>query len=749
MTLDINTALPSNIRKNVFRITIIVRITVLVGLVVIFTSSQSILIDLPAQNIINPTVTNKITQFNTEPPSRRIRSSFLNEELAVIRNKIDYHDLEEALSRTLRLKNQYAENLAIRELLFEVYLKKGLFEKSEIELTFIRTRRNDSQTRYLTAQLELAKATQNSYLTLSLMRGTGILAYTKEERTQLLASISLASELIAEDARFFKAHLLLCKAFILIGNTLAAQKHSTAYKNLSGKDKQWFDCEIHLQLLEKPLPQKTLRSLLREYLATFERDANFSALEALFYRRTGNYNDALKAINNALYFNANQREYIAEKIDLLYATKNYSDLITFLKNHPGTTREERARRLYIEALAYFLTYKQSTELRPAKKAYPPHSARTYNRKTLSHWTFNKKAKPEANLYNKLAAVLTYDNENEIPRYFYETLVAHNTRFTHPVRETLAAYHLNQATTRLNQGNINVARAYYLRAISLAPQDSTVREAYLDFLITNKLLRAYEEELNIITTLKNEDPAEQDYKSKTRLELVKKATRGDLENRYNITRDEHLREGIRLLVVTPPPVNFAHQTPTFFYLTALIEAMLESTLETSYYFTPTFTSTHHLEQALGNEDYDYVLAYTITDNPKNLKFTYTVTNVNSRNIIKEGDIIVKNKSRLLPAFQKWQQTLERSMKRRGRILRITDNKLILSLGKRQILEPLTENPTFYVEKNQIGAPPTLLGPFPIKQIEERVSLGEVRDYFTLANIKLGEAIIMSPLVETLP
>ncbi len=648
----------------------------------------------------------------------------LTQTLAELRLDLQQYQLETGLARATRLVTQYPEVLELRELLFAFYLNKGIFQQSAAELVFIRQRRDDEQTQYLTAQLALArgKAEVNAAVKIQYLQ----------------QSVILALAIVQTHKRFLPPRLLLCETYILLGNLRAARTESDVYSSIGGEDRDWFYCTLKLELATTPLPVEILRSLFARYEANFARDAHYFALAAVFAEQRGAPQQALKALDQALYLYPQHPEYVQHKQTLLYQLGAYQELAAFIGKLPQQTAAARATALYTEALLYFLDFR---EHRAAPMPAVPPAAQALM------WRFAPEAQPQDAVYAKLEAALSAAPEQEVFRFFYEELVRANTAFTAHQRGRLAETHTELARRALARGAEAEARVYFLRALSLAPQNLPLRKQYAAFLKTTKQLRRYGEELSIIETLATAEPDEEQatvYKREAARELIGKATRTDLETRYQVRRDEHIREGAKLLVVTTqPPQQLA--AAKLFYLERIFSAMLMQQLSHSLTLQPEAVAAAELERTLAAAEYDAVLTYQVTLEAKQLRLTYRLVSAVTRELITESSIAVSANRRFFKTLLTLTQQLERALLKRGRILRIDEHKLLLSLGREQLPaagaggKPL---PVFYVQQAAGStAAASFAGPFPITQLEERVSLGEVRNSFMLRELELGAAVIV--------
>ena len=395
------------------------------------------------------------------------------QNLTHISNLIADDKLIEATQKSLEKSLLSPNDVSIKKILAEIYLKRGLYEKAQREINYL---------------LALTKRVDHLYLQAKLHQLKG--EWEECEK--------VCYQMLARNRQYIPALLLLAQ-------THEHNKHydlaDINYKDISlinPKDRDFLiQYSLYLikqnRLKEANSPIKLLRRLFPEH--------HRSLYVFSFYRFKRNQNKlALHYINKALFYKPANQDYQQLLFDIYLREKNYQAVINWLK-----TKKDKGDEWVFFNLAYY----QFSSLKPEGFKI-----------ALAHYP---------TILTNLKKSLKKNSQNEYVRFFTENFVIDNTHFNHPDRLSLANYHQNRADFLSEIGDYDLANYHYLRAVSIIPEDHLAREAYTRFLKQTKKWHDYSRQLKVVKTLTPLDSFELD----TKIEIIDRKLASSLTKRRRV------------------------------------------------------------------------------------------------------------------------------------------------------------------------------------------------------------------------
>lgn len=627
----------------------------------------------------------------------QVSAKFIDRQLEKITQRLQDKKIQDALALTLKLKQQAPNDIKVREMLFDIYVKKKLIALAEKELLFLEKRNQNVQTLY---------------------RRAIILKW----QNKIKESVLLTKEILRQNQEFAQAHLFL--ADLLRQQKLfdQARVQLNLYQNKTGKTREYLlisakididDLKNQEKSLENSSASSSLQRLkktLQKYVETFDKDSEYHVVNAHYYFLMKKYEESLENIEKALFLSTHNEDLQKQKIITLYYKKDIFSLIAYLESIKNwTNKNDRKKYLYLLGFLHF--YKEKIKGKD--------------------WAIADKKYLLQKVIPPLLQAHQIEPEDEKIQFFIESLLRENTELTHPLRWRFAKKHLEKAQFFLNAGEKIKARYAFLRALTLSPQEPLIRKAYLEFLKKEKLYKALLDEMMILGKL-TENAFLQDYKNETLLELLQKKEKQTLMYQNHLTPQIIASEEKNKLLLLYENVSWEKQF-SFPYRQIVIRDLLKEKLSYSHLLRVNIALKQRKEITLNKSQYDYYLDMKIIEKKDQLKTSVTLYDASSQEKKMQKVFFYKQNERHLKMSSDIAQSIEKILPKKGKILKIDNHHVIFSLGK---IHGVKKGDVFEIKTEE-----KVLGPFPIVTIEERISLGKVTDYLLLPQIKLHQLVIV--------
>lgn len=635
-------------------------------------------------------------QLFSKPPE--ISAETIDSRIAIINQRLKDKKINDALKLTLDLKNKAPYDIKVRELLFEIYIAKRLLKLAEQELNFLESRNQKSQTLYKRARL----------LQLQNKR--------KESK-------ELVQQILEQDENFAEAHLLWANLLREEKLFREARIQLEIYEGSVGRNAPFLltsalieaDREEDLGIRSTEKMEQAL-SLMRENLEEYskkfgENNSDYYTIKTRYLFLINDYQGALEEVERAIFFDELNEDLRQQKIAILYFKKDVRALISYIESLPEWT-EKSAQKKYLYLLGYLHFYKEKIQ--------------------GSDWQVPDDAYLLSRILPPLLKAHQLEPEDELIEFFIESLLLANLPLTHALRERFAKTHLNRAMSSMKSGEKTQTRYSLLRAIQLAPQDIATREAYAQFLKNEKLFTALLEEMYILRNLMGQDFSN-DYKWQTQLELLEKQQREKTLQREKIKVEDIAREERNRVLFLYENVSWQQQWPVPYREIITRDLLLEK-FNYSHLFRTTAKSSDRLEQNLALASYDYYLKFQANDENELLDFSINLYDANSRQEVFADNASFSGNHRYLKSVNALTKSFNDFLPKKGHILKINGYKIILSFGR---IHGVKKDDRFQIETKD-----GWIGDFPLIEVDERVSIGEVRDFLLLPKIKLKDRVLIT-------
>lgn len=633
--------------------------------------------------------------FNQQP---EISADAIDRQIAIINQRLQDKKINDALKLTLDLKSKAPYDIKVRELLFEIYIAKKLLKLAEQELIFLENNSQSSETLYRRARL----------LQLQNKR--------KESR-------ELVDQLLEQYEDFADTHLLLANLLREEKLFREARIQLEIYEGRVGRNASFLlssalieaDREEHVGIRSSEVMKQALvrmRNNLDEYSKKFDaNNSDYYTIKTRYLFLVRDYQAALEEVERAIFFDELNEDLRKQKVAILYFKKDIQALISYIEQLP-TWNEKVDQKNHLYLLGYLHFYKEKTQ--------------------GDDWKVPDNTYLLRKILPPLLKAYQLETEDELIQFFIESLLLANLELTHPLRERFSQIHLKRAMSSLKAGEKTQARYSFLRAINLSPQDVSVRKDYSKFLKNEKLFTALLEEMYILQNLMGEDFTS-DYKWQTQLELLEKQEKQKTLQRENIKVEDIANEERTRILLLYENVSWQQQWP-FPYREIITRDLLLEKFNYSHIFRTTVDLADRLEGALALASYDYYLKFQSTDENEALNFSLNVFDATSRQQVFTDDASFSGNHRYLKAVNTLSKSFNDFLPIKGQILKIDGYKIILSFGE---IHGVKKEDRFQIETKD-----GWIQDFPLIEINERVSIGEVRDFLLLPKIKLNDRVLIT-------
>lgn len=578
-----------------------------------------------------------------------------------------HEEVEEILSKS-------PNYFPAQTLLFRITLDKKLFAKAGELLKALLKNRETEETRLLASDYYLATgdlAKSRDY----------ILKVLDKDRRSMDALLNLA--LIEEKNGYVSRATSLFKEAGLIQDS--HPRYLYEYGKYLVRQKRLSELDGHLEKFRKALP---------------ESDVYYHVL-SLSYSSAGKYDEALKAIQKALYYQPEKTAYLEQLRNVYEKSGRSRDLIAFLKKDPSTSRDYLAN--------YLLAYAYYTQNRKASWILPDTNFNTYN------------------IFPYLDKALSLNENQEFVRFFTEELAVKNYPLAHPLREKYARFHRERAAFFSEAGDFDKMQLAYLRLLKLVPQNISDRENYAKYLKDQGYDASYLEELRLI---RNFSPAE-NFKVNARIQLLERKLRGSVGDKYGFDPLEVDWVKNRVMLV---PV-FAMENKVLPNAEEILNRVLGDRLNQMHQVQLVTSVEPTIERALAKSPSDFYITVNASEWEDKIKGEFTLWNGPKRMVVDRRTIVADGKEKVLDFTLRFGEWLRGTLPKRGSILKVDPSVVVISLGKR---DGITAEHRFDIFKAS-DEDQKSLGVLKPLVIDEYFSTAEIDDTDKLRFVKSGDVL----------
>ena len=607
--------------------------------------------------------------------------------------------LNEALDIAINLKKFVPNDVNVRSRLFEIYLELGLLKRAEEELSFLQNKRPDTQTDFFDASLLFKKG---QFLESQQKIDSVIENYPNFAPIWLLKSEVVLAQ------KYFREAVEYLDVYERIGGRGA--KFLLSKANLIGKE---YEAELNRF---SPLSRNAnrgrlseMRVLLDEYIRNYGEDVKYFSAEAFFYFLSGEFEQAESLIEKALVISPQNEQLLKSKLSILLAEKSLLGVISFLKTILRDQLIPNQSYYYaVLGFAYFI-----------KEKIP---GSEFEVEDLSYL--------QQNVLPNLLQALKEDAANEKLRFLLDKIVKENLPFDHQLRQRVAQYHVEQGSNWIGEGQKELGRFALINAVQLAPQSLEVRSAYVDLLRRSMSRSEWLAHLEIIREF--DQSFDDDYKRTTVLQLLERDSQRRLMAKENVELDNLLNEKKLVvgLLTEPSKWNLEIDFP---YRSIIQHEMLKQKLSYSRLYEVKSIFTSELANNLANNMIDYYIQVDMIESEENLQLDVELFSVEERESLWKKTVYRSGNNRYFLATSEVAEEINELLPKVGQIVKMKGFQMIISLGQ---LHGVSVEDTFTIltSKGEIQN-------LKIKEVDARISLGEMRDALRLPTIKVGDKVVI--------
>ncbi|MBL8993321.1 MAG: hypothetical protein JNM63_08280 [Spirochaetia bacterium] len=559
-------------------------------------------------------------------------------------------------------------------LLFRITLDKKLYSKAGEILKALLKNRETEETRLLASDFYLA---------------TGDLARSREYILKVLDKDRRSMDALLNLALIEEKNGYTSRATSLFKEAGLVQESHPRYLYEYGKylvrQKRLSELDQHLEKFRKSFP---------------ESDAYYHVLSQSA-SSAGKYDEALKAIQKALYYQPEKTAYLEQLRSVYEKAGRNRELIAFLKKDPSTSRDYIAN--YLLAHAYYI------QNRKASWVLPDTNFNAYN------------------IFPFLDKALSLNENQELVRFFAEELAVKNYPLAHPLREKYARFHRERAAFFSDAGDFDKMQLAYLRLLKLVPQNISDRDNYARYLKDQGFDASYLEELRLI---RNFSPSE-NFKVNARIQLLERKLRGSVGEKYGL--DPLEVDWVKNRVLLFP--TFAMENKVLPNTEEILNRILGDRLNQVHQVQLVTTGEPNIERALAKAPSDFYITLNASEWEDKIKGEFTLWSGPKRMVLDRRTIVADGKEKVLDFVLRFGQWLQAALPKRGSILKVDPSVVVISLGKR---DGITAEHRFDIFKAS-DEDQKSLGVLKPLVIDEYFSTAEIDDAGKLRFVKSGDVL----------
>ena len=321
-----------------------------------------------------------------------------------------------------------------------------------------------------------------------------------------------------------------------------------------------------------------------------------------------------------------------------------------------------------------------------------------------------------------------DENDEWTRFFLEELVLANTTIRHPLRTKYADYHYASGNALQERGDYEGARGHFRRGIKLSPLNVLLRDKYAVYLKSARRLQDYFEELNIIEGLNEEQKEIDDFKIKTRIELLQRELRGSLDHGLADSFTPKHRVNV-YLVLKNRDLKSEFESP--YFDTVLGKMLLDKLLE-SFLFKVEFLWEKEIKKVLGKDNqynHYFLIHYRGQEDQATLELDFTLMNLSEE--LEKQFITSGGNRRYQRVLNQFKISMGEEILPQGEIVEVSSNRVTVSLGRLHGLKNGDAVRVFHDGR--------AVGEINVNKVGDYFSTASVLDYEFINAIKRGDVV----------